>query len=494
MAPRSPSRPPSPPSPPCAALLAGALALGACSEGGPSPAGGPGTGERAGRTLEHAILISLDTLRADHCSLYGYEKPTTPFLSELARRGVVFENHMVSSNNTLASHASIMTGLFPLAHDIEDSRARREALAPGYRTLAEAFAEAGFATASIAAHAAWLGREFGVMQGFERVEADWIDSPACWQRFAEWFDAERPRRSFVFLHSFDVHSDGKDGGNVLPYESSGEHIAGFAPPRPEGFTGCSKNPADGCASGYLRGINAGVEPLPAEHLEYLVGLYDAGVRKQDDDLRLLFAMLEERGLLESSLIVITSDHGEEFMEHGRVLHGGFSDAIMHVPLLVLYPESWGVPARRVAQVTRSIDIAPTLLDCFGLAPIGQGRSLRGVLEGGAAPEGDVLFGITVLRARDEQGEFKLACGARLAFFDLEADPREQVNLYLEPGFTESPRLLAARARIDALRREAVALREGLKRGQSFPPQKSSDDAELVEDLRKLGYVDVGGAE
>jgi arylsulfatase A-like enzyme len=477
-------------------LLACGLATASCSQSTaepvPSALPGPSAPQRA--ALEHVFLISLDTLRADHCSLYGYGKPTTPFLEELGSRGIVFESHMVSSNNTLESHASILTGLYPLTHAVEDSRARREALAPAFRTLAEAFSEAGFATASFATHETWLGREYGVMQGFEQVEAQWIDSLSCWQRFESWFDAEQPGRSFVFLHSFDVHSDDAHG-NVLPYESSADHIARFAPPAPASFTGCLKAVPQDCASRYLRGINAGAEPLPPEHLEYLLGLYDAGIRKQDDDLRVLFAALEGRGLLENSLIAITSDHGEEFMEHGRLLHTGTSDAIMHVPLLFLLPEGWGVEPRRISRVTRSIDIAPTLLEACGLAPIGQGRSLWSVLEGeGEPPENEVLFAQSVLRSSDEHGAFKLNCGANLAFYDLEADPHEQVNLYHAPGFADSPRLLAARARIDELRRASALLREEVKSGASFLPEPRADQERAIEALRDLGYVDVGGEE
>jgi arylsulfatase A-like enzyme len=444
------------------------------------------------------ILISLDTLRADHCGLYGYEKPTTPFLEELAQRGVAFDNHMVSANNTLMSHATMMTGLLPLTHDAYDrGEGNQERLAPPFRTAAELFREAGYATGSFATNKSWLGREYGVMQGFDEVEADWVDNIACWSRYLEWFDSERPERSFTFLHFFDPHSESDDLDATYPYDSDPELIARFAPPQPEDFTGCLRDQPDHCTSRYLNGINAGLETLPPEHLEVLMGLYDAGIRKMDDDLRLLFAALEERGVLERSLIVITSDHGEEFMEQGRLLHGGFTDAIMHVPLLFVYPEGWIEP-HRVEAVTRSIDIAPTILDLQGLMPIGQGQSLLStILEGAPVADTEAFFGPAVLRDRDEKGLFKISANPKdPMFYDLEADPHEQRNLALEEGFMETERYLKAAERVAEVRKLSTRTRISFKKDQSFPPQfgaDTKDDAaarRMAEELRKFGYVEV----
>ncbi len=488
----------------CLALLAALTACGADpQDGGRAPGGGqahridskPPT--RAA-DFEHVILISLDTLRADHCSLYGYEKPTTPFLEELAERGVVFENHMVSANNTLMSHASLMTGLFPMAHDAWDKGERKQALAPPFRTLAEIFAEAGFETGSFTTNKTWLGSEFGVMQGFDHVQAEWEDNITCWTRYLEWFDERQPERSFVFLHFFDPHSESDNEGGILPYDSTEALIEQFAPPRPEGFTGCVGGISDNCTSEYLNAINAGVEPLPPDHLEFLIGLYDAGIRKMDDDLRLLFAELERRGILDRALIVITSDHGEEFMEHGKLLHGGLSDAIMHVPLMFVFPESFGIGPVRHDGVTRSVDIAPTVLDLLGLMAIGQGVTLRGpILEGTPVVEEDVFVGPAILRSTDEQGLFKIVADPKKpAFYDLDADPDEQVNLALEPGFVDSERYLAAAARVAELRRVATKIRVNFKKGEDFPPVFADDEAARLaaEQLEALGYVDMGGDE
>ena len=263
-----------------AALVVGYLPFGAMAAEGPP---------------RNVLLISIDTLRADHCGFLGYDKPTTPFLDGLAERGVVFENHMVHSNNTLLSHASILTGLPPQAHDTYDNGAEaseRHALGPGYRTLAEAFQMAGYTTAAFTGHPVWLGSDFGLDQGFDVHESGWVMAPETSKRFLSWYDETRPKRMFCFLHFYDVHSEAATSPDSLPYDSSPELIERFAGPRPEGWTGRAKGHPDYTASRYLNMVTYGLETLGTGHLEYVIGLYDAGLRKLDDDLAALFGQLE----------------------------------------------------------------------------------------------------------------------------------------------------------------------------------------------------------
>jgi len=450
--------------------------------------GPPGPREGAPR---HVILISLDTLRASRCGMFGHLQPTTPFLDSLAERGLLFEKHMVNSNNTLSSHASILTGLVPLAHGTFDNGedGGRRALAPGYRTLAGEFRAAGFDTAAFTAHPIWLGREFGLGQGFDVHETGWIDAPANTLRFLRWYDREQPERMFVFLHYYDLHSDTEARGATLPYESDPELVERFAGPKPEGFTGCAADPPDWCTSRYLQAISMGLEPLPPEHLRYVSGLYDAGLRKLDGDLSELFRQMRRRGLLENALVVITSDHGEAFLEHGHMLHDTFHEEIMHVPLLVLPPPAWRIEPRRVDDLTRSIDLAPTLLELSGLRPIGQGHSLAPTLLRRAhVPYGEVFFGPAILRSRDEVSEFKFnGIPGSEVFYDLEDDPLEQRNLCATepiPAQTRE-RIERARVRVEALRENAIGLQLQIGGEEGLAPDL---DERTLQELRKLGYL------
>jgi arylsulfatase A-like enzyme len=464
----------------------GALALATAGCGGSKSPWVPGT-------PRHVILISLDTLRADRCGMYGYGKPTTPFLDSLAREGVLFEHHLSNSNNTLISHASILTGLVPEAHDTYDSSGGRprHRLASSAETLAERFREAGFATAAFTTHPAWLGHTFGLDQGFDELESSWCDAQANTREFLRWVDAESPERMFAFLHFYDAHSEASGRGGTLPYDSSPELVAQFAGPTPEGFTGCLKEKPYMCCSRFLRAVDAGEEPLSDEHLRFISDLYDAGLRKLDDDLAHLFGELRRRGLLEHTLIVITSDHGEEFREHGHLLHGGYGEEIVQVPLLVCLPFDMPHAAARIAGTTRSIDLAPTLLDFARLKPIGQGRSLRAaILRNEPLEDADLLFNNDILRARDAESLFKFGADANPEFFyDLTHDPGERTNLLLDPEFVarSKERLDAIRKRFERLEAQAKDIAAGLRAaGENAVPLLNEHDA---SELNKLGYTD-----
>ena len=460
-----------------AAASLAALLFGACSEPKPvHPAGYP----------RNVLLISIDTLRADHCGFMGYDKPTTPFLDSLAARGAVFESHMVNSNNTLVSHASILTGLLPLTHAVKD---RQPPLRKGFDTLAEVLQAHGFTTASFTTHPAWLARSFGLDQGFDVVDSDWISAPELLDHFLDWYDDAEPERLFAFLHFYDVHSDHDQPRSRMPYQSTSKLIAQFAGPQPDGFTGCLASRSNCCASEYLAEVSKGVEPLSEEHRRYLIGLYDAGLRKFDDDLRAAFKALERRDLLDDTLIVITSDHGEAFMEHSQLLHNTYHDEIMHVPLLVILPRG-GLPALpRVSSVTRSIDIAPTIAELVGLKPIGQGKSLVRCLTDGVLPRRpDVLFTDGTLRSADKRSAYKYAnTGKEKFFYDLDSDPDERNNLWRDQQFLErsAKRIERIENRIGALRRWAVAASNAVPSDAEAPVM----DPEFARRLRELGYTD-----
>jgi arylsulfatase A-like enzyme len=289
---------------------------------------------------------------------------------------------------------------------------------------------------------------------------------------------------FAFLHFYDVHSEAATGPDALPYDSTPELIAEFAGPRPEGWTGRARGHPDYTASRYLNMVTYGVEEPGPGHLDYVVGLYDAGLRKLDDDLRALFGQLERRGALEDTLVVLTSDHGEAFLDHGQMLHGTYHDEIMRVPLVVVPPERYRPAQRRVDGVSRAIDIAPTLLDFVGVQPVGAGRSLvPAMLHGKRLGEGEVLFSpADVLRGRDSHSSFKF-CEDQ-GFYDLDEDPEEQVNHLNDPAFAE--RLAAVRERQQVLLRAARDYAE-LRRAEG--PVQVEAHASDLEVLRSLAYVD-----
>jgi len=465
----------------CAPILTGLFLSGCGAEGSESD---------SARELRHVLLISLDTLRADACSLYGYDKETTPVLDRFAaERGVVFENHMVNSNNTLTSHATMLTGLLMMVHGTEDRGRQRTALAPEFETVAERFQTAGYETAAFTAHPVWLSPEFGFDQGFDHFETEWTNAQDLTERFVSWIDGDKPRKIFAFLHFYDAHSE---GSGKLPYAAPRSFRQRFAPERPDDFEpveeGARGQPVQ--ASKLLDLYNAPGKDFPPPHVEWLRGCYDAGVAKLDQDLGELFAALDERGILDEALIVITSDHGEEFEDHGGTLHSSFYDEIMHVPLVIAPPSGAELPRKRVDDASRCVDLAVTMLDLAGLEPLKttQGRSLAPVLAGETLDFVGTFFGKGVLRDRDEHSLFKVVSVKESPlFFDLDADPGEHVNLMDSPEFKREngPRLLEASKGVRDARRECDLLRAKIDAKSGSGPALNPKQ---MADLRALGYL------
>lgn len=448
---------------------------------------------------QRVLLISLDTLRADHTGFGGYEKPTTPFLDSLAERAVVFDNHFANSNCTLPSHATMLTGLHYPSHGVKpvgpDEPLR--VLPKGAVTLAQRFQAAGYQTAGFTSHGDWLNARYGFDRGFDHFESGWVDADEIIGGYLDWLDDEDPVRSFVFLHFFDIHSDTAQRGPCLPYRSTPELVAEFAGERPAGFTGCSqefqrRDGRESCASNYLKDVSNKLEPLPDEHLEFLVGLYDAGIRKLDDQLKDLFAELEDRGQLDNTLVVVTADHGESFKEHGTMLHDTHHDEVAQVPLIVLLPESAGVAPRRIDALTQSTDLAPTILDLCGLEPIGQVPSLAPAIMLGEEPEdGLVLFHAHIVIGRDEGGEYKMVkVGGKKSpmFYDRDADPAESYNLLSDASYQDDnrERLLDVYRGLNQLNEECRTILSSLEALEDGPGASLSP--EEIARLKALGYL------
>ena len=351
------------------ALTAGAAGLGGCADPGP---------ERP----RNVILISVDTLRADRLGCYGAARETSPAIDALAARGVVFEDATATSPWTLPSHASLFTGLYPSRHGLFD---QQHVLLDEARPLAETLREAGFATHAIV-NALYVSERFGLGRGFDAYEylSEWQvqsdGSRAIVNRGAEITDdalaylkgvGESP--FFLFLHYYDVHTD---------LDPDPTHRQAFAPE----YEGAPSGRTD-----ELLRIRRERRPLMPRDVQHLLGLYDAEVRTLDDQLGRLFAWLEASGRMEDTLVVLTSDHGEEWLEHGSLLHGRtYFQEVIAVPLIFA---GAGVPAaRRVRDPVSLVDVAPTIQALLGLGVDEglDGRALQPLFtDAGAEPR--VLF-------------------------------------------------------------------------------------------------------
>ena len=415
------------------------------------------------------ILVSIDTLRADHLGCYGYGRPTSPGLDALARQGVLFGDVSAPSPWTLPSHASLLTGLYPSRHGLKAHDRYLPATVP---TLAALLGRAGFVTAGVV-NSYNLGPRFGLDRGFQQFS--YVEETAGQQepstritdQAMAWLRQYRDRRLFLFVHYYDVHSDYR---SLARYE--------------EQFVSPYQGPADGTTA-QLMAFREGRVRLDVRDAAYLVDLYDAGIRQMDDELQRLLAFLRDERLLDDTLLVLTSDHGEEFMERGGVLHGRTQfQEVMRVPLLMRGP---GLPAgRRETAPVSLVDVMPTLLSRARVEapPSLDGEDLGPLLRGEASPlSGRYLFGEAdhnnaepdITRAV-RHGRYKLHFNrltGKRELFDLGEDPGERVDrAAAQPAVTAE-----LGARLERFMRT---------RSEAAPPSRLTP--EEIEKLKSLGYL------
>jgi len=389
------------------------------------------------------VLVSIDTLRADHLPLYGYKDGSAPSLDQLGREAIVFEDLYSHCPLTLPAHASMLTGLLPPRHGVRDNLGFR--LAPEHRTLASRFKAAGWRTGG-AISAYVLRRATGIAQGFDFYD-DGIevepgtesagnlqrDGSAAVDALSRWIQEQGGARFFAFLHLYEPHT---------PY----------APPERH------------------RG-----HALP----------YDGDVSYADELVGQFLDGLKTRGLYDRAIVVVTSDHGEGLKDHREEEHGIFlyREAV-HIPLILRLPGGVRGGTRVRGAIAQS-DLAPTLLELAGLpADAMDGASFRATLDG-AAPAGRAVysetlypryhFGWSELFAVTE-GRYRYVRAPRPELFDIASDPRETTNL------------AGDRASVAAAMDRWLAPR--LVAGPAAPPEPVPSD--VREKLQALGYVGGGG--
>jgi arylsulfatase A-like enzyme/Tfp pilus assembly protein PilF len=393
----------------------------------------------------NVLLVTIDTLRADRVGAYGARGVETPTLDALAARGVLFERAMATVPLTLPSHASILTGQYPATHGVRHNAVF--VLGSHAETIAERFADAGYATGAVVG-AAVLDREFGLAQGFDRYDAEMPKQRASAAGFFErparevtdsalaWLE-EEDGPFFLWVHYYDVHAQ-------------------YSPPEPF-ETRFQRHPYDGEAA-YV-----------------------------DQELGRLLAGLEQKQRLANTIVAVTSDHGEGLGEHGEESHTYFIyDSVLHVPMVLAGP---GLPAgRRVAPVAPNTGLAATLLALAGAKPLSRtdvgdlaplwrqaeaasaageayAESLAGELDHGWAP----LFGI-------RSDRFHYIRAPRPELFDVVADPRQRHNLLPSDQPEHVAAVQAGEQRIDALLAGSAEV------------NPLAVDAETRAQIEALGYV------
>ncbi len=463
------------------ALLACAALAAACGQA--APPGAP-----------HVVLLTLESLRTDHVGAYGGRSPSrpdvpvTPEIDAFAAGGTVYLDAHTVTSWTLASHASLFTGLYPTGHQTDGPRDR---LDDSYPTLAEALAHRGYQTAGFVS-GPYLRRTHNLHQGFEHwddsiasitsvLAHDDVTSPrmeAALRRFLEEErDAERPL--FLFAYFWDPHFD------FLPPPPYDEMFVGEGSERVD-VRGFDRNPA----------LHA---DMPPGQLSYLLAQYAGELRWTDLHVGRVFEMLRDHGLWDDALVVVTADHGEEFFDHGAKGHkNNLYAETTRVPLVVKYPGQR--EGRRDPAVVSLVDLAPTIL---ALAGVEVDFPLHGTSLLDAPSERAIFYELLELhyfegpdgrrstRSRRwkavREGDFRLVWseegeGARRAteLFDVRNDPRETADLGADAGGRRAALERSFEAGMERARRDAKAYDRG------GPAELNPAE---VEELRALGYLE-----
>ncbi len=418
------------------------------------------------------LLISVDTLRADHMGIYGYDRATTPFIDSFFKNGVVFERCISQAPWTLPAHMSIFTGEYSSTHGVLDKHTCN-VLDPRTETFVDVLHRAGYTTA------AFTGGGF-VSEDYGYHTFDVFDDSGkrTARNFADMITWVRQRSSepfFLFWHEYWPH---------CPYTPPLEHDI-FSDPEYAGPI--DVHPAPGGSSMARRcGIyyQKMLPDLGPDDVQHVIDKYDGCIRQSDELVRRLIDTLSVEGLLERTLVVFTSDHGESFADRQheqRIGHHAMYEEVLRVPLLIWSPELEGTPAR-VPDVVESIDIGPTILAQVGLE---LSQDVQGI---------DLFAGVRSLTAYSEQFDFadrdelsirtssqkvihrthRSEEGEEWEYYQLDHDPKERDRLSAD---RLSPQVLELADRLNAL------LPDEIQCGAAV----DIEDAKR-EELEALGYV------
>ncbi|MBL8694179.1 MAG: sulfatase [Planctomycetes bacterium] len=433
----------------------------------------------------HAILLSIDTLRRDALTSYGAPPSATPALARLAADGVVVEQAIAASNYTAPSHATMLTGASPRVHGVLNThKSSPRPIPPELPTLADRLRAAGYATYGDSDRG-YVSKAFGFDRGFDTWREEQtglrpkIDGAI---RFLESLPPGKP--GFVFLHTYETHAP------YLPTEEELDRLSARfrdAHIAPRVLRRILRNEeADAENHGDLFEDAFHFRP---EDIAFLRAVYASKVREADAAVGALHAQLSERGLLDKTVWVVTSDHGEEFKEHGSWQHQTVFDPVARVPLLVRLPGALHAGSRRDV-VFPAISLAPTLLDLLGIAPPEnlEGYSLASDLAGSRGAPTDAAHcvnyhseawvGTAVRSPRSKVIAPAPGTSGAPEAYDLAADPEEKDPQKI--GSEDSKRLMVELAR-------TLTLWEAL-RGRFNPPANTAPlDEQALEQLRGLGY-------
>jgi choline-sulfatase len=418
----------------------------------------------------NVVIITVDNLRADHLGCYGYERSTSPNIDRFAQQSMLFSQAFSTSSFTPPAHASLFTSKYVGDHGLVtwNKLNRKE------HTLAEVLKENGYATAASVSLHLLLMQNLG--QGFNlRRQGSFKDSDKVIQDALHIIAQESESPFFLWLHLYDVHR---------PYGRHPDWTHRFASGECQGVGDSIKHYNLWSGNEYKDGNsleNSGFSPTD---LQFLADRYDAGIGYVDSLLKLLFFELTMPERLEDTMVILTSDHGENLLEHKECLfsHDPFLYSVVtQIPLLIRYPGALGAGKRSHALVSL-LDIAPTVMETIGLpvpASFSLGKSLLPLLEGDSDWGRKEIYmecwGWAYLKALRSKERLVIQDlnKKKVAFYDLNIDPGE-ISPYFHPK--------------DQADQDILEKLEAFSQGKEYRRFLRKIDPETKRRLKSLGYI------
>jgi arylsulfatase A-like enzyme len=450
------------------------------------------------------LLIVVDTLRADRVSCYGYPRPTTPQIDGLFARGIRFANVSSTSSWTLPAHASIFTGLLPIQHGATQEHTT---LDEGPATLAARLGQHGYSTLGVSANPVVSVRS-GLSRGFHQFEETWRerrppsaapDEHPNLQVVRRFLATPRERPFFVFVNYIEVHA---------PNAPPEPHLSRFLALAPDAPLVARARTLD-LVDFYLQR-----RPVPGDELRVLSDLYDGEVAYADELVGALLAELEQAGRLDDTVVIVTSDHGENLGDHGHLRHVfSLGESVVRVPLVIALPGG-GRTGEVRPEPASLVDLFATILALARAAPPGRAAGRDLLTDAGTADPRPVFaeYGYPLqalerfvnladherarlapylrrLRSVELRGlRYVWSSDGRHELFDRTVDPREERNLAGAARLAEAERRL--RRELDDLVERGGGERAlpEWSPGVSRPGSFTGVDEETARRLRELGYV------
>jgi arylsulfatase A-like enzyme len=401
------------------------------------------------------VYIVFDAFNARHASLYGYERKTTPFLDESADRSVVFDNFYANHPYTLASTGTLLTSTYSYEHGLI---LQTNKLNPIFPTLPEYLSEKQISSFLVTSHG-YFSEEWGLSRGFTKV----FMVNDTLQALQEIYNSEYAKQQkFIYLHLMPPHE---------PYN----------PPKKFRVFSESSHVEIGTDPETLDKLETGEIAATQGRLEYIKAMYDANVLYADHIAKTIVDFLHSSEVHKKTVIMITSDHGEAFMEHGFTTHNAtIYDEMIHIPLVITFPEHLDTMGRRVTDIASIVDITPTILDIFNIPSEGmlRGESLLPIICGkkskGSIYIETLLTGQRGIRTLTHK---YIATPSGNEFYDLVSDPSERKNLYDQELIISG-----------YFRQKLNAYQGDMEPSGANAVDLNTLDEETVKRLRELGYI------